>query len=118
MKTKKEMKIEVDSSQKSDKERIKELEAENARLKYEISLNDDFMKEMLEIAKPNRALKKAQTITIERLRKIYPLPFMLKYFGINRSTYYAHLASINKENKYIEERKAIRTLVSMNKGRY
>lgn len=33
MKTKKEIKIQVDSSQKSDKERIKELEAENARLK-------------------------------------------------------------------------------------
>jgi len=37
MKTKKEIKIDVDSTQKSDKERIKELEAENARLKYEIS---------------------------------------------------------------------------------
>ena len=59
MKTKKEIKIQVDSSQKSDKERIKELEAENARLKYEISLYDDFMKEMREIAKPNRAVKKS-----------------------------------------------------------
>ena len=58
MKTKKEIKIEVDSSQKSDKERIKELEAENARLKYQISFYDDFMKEMREIAKPNRAVKK------------------------------------------------------------
>ena len=58
MKTKKEIKIDVDSSQKSDKERIKELEAENARLKYEISFYDDFMKEMREIAKPNRAVKK------------------------------------------------------------
>ncbi|MDU6912541.1 MAG: IS3 family transposase [Veillonella sp.] len=89
MKTKKEIKIQVDSSQKSDKERIKELEAENARLKYEISFYDDFMKEMREI-----------------------------YFGISRSTYYARLASINKGDKYIEERDAIRTLVSMNKGRY
>ena len=53
MKTKK-----VDSSQKSDKERIKELETENARLKYQISFYDDFMKEMREIAKPNRAVKK------------------------------------------------------------
>ena len=43
---------------KSDKERIKELEAEIARLKYEISFYDDFMKEMREIAKPNRAVKK------------------------------------------------------------
>ena len=43
---------------------------------------------------------------------------MLKYFGISRSTYYARLASINKGDKYIEEREAIRTLVSMNKGRY
>ena len=59
MKTKKEIKIEVDSSPKSDKERIKELEAENARLKYEISFYDDFMKEMREIAKPNRAVKKS-----------------------------------------------------------
>ena len=59
MKTKKEIKIQVDSSQKSDKERIKELEAENARLKYEISFYDDFMKEMREIAKPNRAVKKS-----------------------------------------------------------
>ena len=58
MKTKKEIKIEVDSSKKSDKERIKELEAENARLKYQISFYDDFMKEMREIAKPNRAVKK------------------------------------------------------------
>ena len=58
MKTKKEIKIDVDSTQKSDKERIKELEAENARLKYEISFYDDFMKEMREIAKPNRAVKK------------------------------------------------------------
>ena len=43
---------------KSDKERIKELEAEIARLKYEISFYDDFMKEMREIAKPNKAVKK------------------------------------------------------------
>ena len=59
MKTKKKIKIQVDSSQKSDKERIKELEAENARLKYEISFYDDFIKEMREIAKPNRAVKKS-----------------------------------------------------------
>ena len=43
---------------KSDKERIKELEVENARLKYEMSFYDDFMKEMREIAKPNRDVKK------------------------------------------------------------
>ena len=48
-----------DQTIKSDKERIKELEAENARLKYEISFYDDFMKEMREIAKPNRAVKKS-----------------------------------------------------------
>ena len=58
MKTKKEIKIDVDSTEKSDKERIKELEAEIARLKYEMSFYDDFMKEMREIAKPNRAVKK------------------------------------------------------------
>ena len=58
MKTKKEIKTQVDSIQQSDKERIKELEAENARLKYEISFYDDFMKEMRAIAKPNRAVKK------------------------------------------------------------
>ena len=58
MKTKKEIKLQIDSTQKSDKERIKELEAKNARLKYEISFYDDFMKEMREIAKPNRAVKK------------------------------------------------------------
>ena len=107
-----------DQSIKSDKERIKELEAEIARLKYEMSFYDDFMKEMREIAKPNRAVKKAQTIAIERLRKIYPLQFMLEYFGISRSTYYARLASIKKGDKYAEEREAIRTLVAMNKGRY
>ena len=87
-------------------------------LKYEISFYDDFMKEMREIAKPNRAVKKAQTIAIERLRNIYPFQFMLKYFGISRSTYYARLASIKKRDKYVEEREAIHTLVSMNKGRY
>ena len=58
MKSKKKIRIQVDPTQKSDKERIKELEAENARLKYEISFYDDFMKEMREIAKPNRAVKK------------------------------------------------------------
>ena len=47
-----------DQSIKSDKERIKELEAEIARLKYEMSFYDDFMKEMREIAKPNRSVKK------------------------------------------------------------
>ena len=118
MKTKKEINVQADSTQKSDKERIKELEAENARLKYEISFYDDFMKEMREIAKPNRAVKKAQTIAIERLRTIYPLHFMLEYFGISRSTYYARLASIKKGEKYAEEREAIRTLVAINKGRY
>ena len=43
---------------------------------------------------------------------------MLEYFGISRSTYYARLASIKKGDKYAEEREAIRTLVTMNKGRY
>mgnify|MGYP000064158988 FL=1 len=58
MKTKNEINVQVDSTKKSDKERIKELEAEIARLKYEMSFYDDFMKEMREIAKPNRAVKK------------------------------------------------------------
>lgn len=56
MKTKKEIKLQVDSIQKSVKERIKALEAENAWLKYEITFYDDFMKEMCEIAKPNRVV--------------------------------------------------------------
>lgn len=43
---------------KSDKERIKALEAENARLKYELSFYNDFMEEMRKIAKPNRSVKK------------------------------------------------------------
>ena len=43
---------------------------------------------------------------------------MLEYFGISRSTYYARLASIKKGDKYAEEREAIRTLVTINKGRY
>lgn len=47
-----------DQSIKSDKERIKELEAEIARLKYEMSFYDDFMKEIREIAKPNRSVKR------------------------------------------------------------
>lgn len=51
---------------------------------------------MRKIAKPNKAVKKAQTIAIERLRKIYLLQFMLKYFGITQSTYYARLANINR----------------------
>jgi len=69
MKTKKEIKIQVDSSQKSDKERIKELEAENARLKYEISFYDDFMKEMREIAKPNQAVKKSTSNCHRKIKK-------------------------------------------------
>lgn len=58
MKPKKTVKIQQNESSRSDKERIRELEAENARLKYEISFYDDFIKEMREIAKPNRASKK------------------------------------------------------------
>lgn len=69
MKTKKKIKIQVDSSQKTDKERIKELEAENARLKYEISFYDDFMKEMREIAKPNRAVKKSTNNCHRKIKK-------------------------------------------------
>lgn len=51
------------------------------------------MEEMRKIAKPNRSVKK-QIIAIERLRKIYPLQFMLNYFSISRSTYYTRLAAI------------------------
>ena len=58
-----------DQSIKSDKERIKELEAENARLKYEISFYDDFMKEMREIAKPNRAVKKSTNNCHRKIKK-------------------------------------------------
>ena len=58
MKPKEQIPPTKDQCIKSDKERIKELEAEIARLKYEISFYDDFMKEMREIAKPNRAVKK------------------------------------------------------------
>lgn len=43
---------------------------------------------------------------------------MLEYFGVSRSTYYARLVSIKKGDNYAEEKEAIRTLVSMNKGRY
>ena len=69
MKTKKEIKLQIDSPQKSDKERIKELEAENARLKYEISFYDDFMKEMREIAEPNRAVKKSTSNCHRKIKK-------------------------------------------------
>ena len=69
MKTKKEIKLQIDSIQKSDKERIKELEAENARLKYEISFYDDFMKEMREITKPNRAVKKSTSNCHRKIKK-------------------------------------------------
>ena len=72
MKTKEKIKIQVDSSQKSDKVRIKELEAENARLKYEISFYDDFMKEMREIAKPNRAVKKSTNNCHRKIKKNIP----------------------------------------------
>ena len=54
---------------KSDKERIKELEAEIDRLKYEISFYDDFMKEMREIAKPNRAVKKSTNNCHRKIKK-------------------------------------------------
>ena len=72
---------------------------------------------MRKIAKPNRSVKK-QIIAIERLRKIYPLQFMLNYFSISRSTYYTRLAAIKKGDKYADEREAIRTIVAINKGRY
>ena len=75
------------------------------------------MEEMRKIAKPNRSVKK-QIIAIERLRKIYPLQFMLNYFSISRSTYYTRLAAIKKGDKYADEREAIRTIVAINKGRY
>ena len=76
------------------------------------------MKEMREIAKPNRAVKKSTNNCHRKIKKNIPLQFMLEYFGISRSTYYARLASIKKGDKYAEEREAIRTLVAMNKGRY
>ena len=60
---------------KSDKERIKELEAEIARLKYEISFYDDFMKEMREIAKPNRAVKKSTNNCHRKIKKNIPPSF-------------------------------------------
>ena len=69
MKTKKEIKLQIDSTQKSDKECIKKLEAENARLKYEISFYDDFMKEMREIAKPNQAVKKSTSNCHRKIKK-------------------------------------------------
>ena len=58
-----------DQSIKSDKERIKELEAEIARLKYEMSFYDDFMKEIREIAKPNRAVKKSTNKCHRKIKK-------------------------------------------------
>ena len=61
-----------DQSIKSDKERIKELEAEIARLKYEMSFYDDFMKEMREIAKPNKAVKKSTNNCHRKIKKNIP----------------------------------------------
>ena len=58
-----------DQSVKSDKERIKELEAEIARLKYEMSFYDDFIKEMREIAKPNKAVKKSTNNCHRKIKK-------------------------------------------------
>lgn len=58
-----------DQSIKSDKERIKELEAEIARLKYEMSFYDDLMKEMREIAKPNRDVKKSTNNCHRKIKK-------------------------------------------------
>ena len=69
MKTKNEINVQIDSTKKSDKERIKELEAEIARLKYEMSFYDDFMKEMREIAKPNRAVKKSTNNCHRKIKK-------------------------------------------------
>ncbi|WP_276767811.1 helix-turn-helix domain-containing protein [Gemella morbillorum] len=57
---------------KSNKERIKELEAKIARLKYEMSFYDDFMKEMREIDKPNRAVKKSTNNCHRKIKKNIP----------------------------------------------
>ena len=69
MKPKEQIPPTKDQCIKSDKERIKELEAEIARLKYEISFYDDFMKEMREIAKPNRAVKKSTNNCHRKIKK-------------------------------------------------
>ena len=47
-----------------------------------------------ELAISEDTVKKAQAIVVERLRKIYPLQFMLKYFGISRSTFLFWLTKI------------------------
>ena len=69
MKPKELIPLNKDQSIKSDKERIKELEAEIARLKYEISFYDDFMKEIREVAKSNRAVKKSTNNCHRKLKK-------------------------------------------------
>lgn len=69
MKPKELIPLTKDQSIKSDKERIKELEAEIARLKYEISFYDDFMKEIREVAKSNRAVKKSTNNCHRKLKK-------------------------------------------------
>lgn len=69
MKPKKTVKIQQNESSLSDKERIRELEAENARLKHEISFYDDFIKEMREIANPNRASKKSPNTRNREIKK-------------------------------------------------
>ena len=73
---------------------------------------------MREIAKPNRGVKKSTNNCHRKIKKNITPSFYARLLGISRSTYYAHLTSIKKGDKYAEEREAIRTLVAMNKGRY
>ena len=50
---------------------------------------------MREIAKPNRGVKKSTNNCHRKIKKNITPSFYARLLGISRSTYYAHLTSIN-----------------------
>ncbi|MEP3444341.1 MAG: IS3 family transposase, partial [Flavobacteriaceae bacterium] len=62
--------------------------------------------------------QKEKAIAIEGLRHQYPLPLLLEHAPMARSSYYYHIKSHNKPDKYMQVKKRIREVYHKHKGRY
>lgn len=109
---------------REEKRRLTEEKQQLVKEKQRLALEIDIMRMTEEILKKgpgadqNKLTNKEKTMLIDALRSEYPLPILIKRFGIARSSYHYQRNALSLADKHAQIRIDTRRIFVENSGRY
>lgn len=109
---------------REEKQRLMEENQQLVEEKQRLALEIDIMKRTEEILKKgpgadqSKLTNKEKTMLIDALRSEYPLPMLIKRFGIARSSYHYQRNALSLPDKHAQTRIDTRRIFGENSGRY